>query len=105
VHIEHWTELVIGPGGASETIRAILWLINKPERDWSNATRIAQDLLAFVDLGKAHAISAPIRHGRLLWIPSLNAVRGLISIGESKKVRMQWGTPPGVCPMKCLWSG
>ena len=93
VHIARWTELVIRPVAAAEATSAILWLINTPQREWNTASRIARDLLAFADLTHTHAISVPIQHGRLLWIPSLNAVRGLITIGPSKHVRMQWGTP------------
>ena len=94
VHIESWTEFVIRSVGASDEIRAILWLINMPEWQWSNASSVARELLAFA-IGEAHAISVPIRHGRLLWIPSLSAVRGLITIGETSHVRMQWGPPSG----------
>jgi hypothetical protein len=93
VHITRWTELVIRPIGAAEATNAILWLINKPQREWHRASRIARDLLAFADLSQTHAISVPIQHGRMLWIPSLNAVRHLITIGPSKHVRMQWGNP------------
>jgi hypothetical protein len=93
VHIPRWTELVIRPIGAAEATTAILWLINKPQRHWNTAPRIARDLLAFADLSETHAISVPIQHGRLLWIPSLHAVRHLITIGPSKHVRMQWGNP------------
>jgi len=89
VHIESWTELVLGPGGASEEIWAVLWLINMPLWEWSNASGIARDILACAR-GEAHAISVPIRHGRLLWIPSLDAVRGLITIGAANAVRIQW---------------
>jgi hypothetical protein len=92
VHIECWTELVISPG-ASEAIRAILWLINKPKREWKNASRITRDVLTYADLTNAHAISVPIQHGRLLWIPALTSVRGSITIGDSKRVRIKWGGP------------
>jgi hypothetical protein len=94
VHIESWTELVIRPVGASDEIWAILWLINMPEWQWSNASSVARELLEFA-LGEAHAISVPVGHGRLLWIPSLSAVRGLITIGEVSQVRIQWGSPSG----------
>jgi hypothetical protein len=94
VHIESWTEFVIRPVGAAAEIWAILWLINRPEWQWSNASSVARDLLAFA-LGEAHAISVPVGHGRLLWIPSLSAVRGLITIGEVNHVRIQWGPPTG----------
>jgi hypothetical protein len=93
VRIAAWTELVIRPG-AAEGIRAILWLINKPEREWTTASTIARDLLAYAELAEIHAISVPIQHGRLLWIPSLSAVCGLITIGDSKRVRITWGGPP-----------
>jgi hypothetical protein len=92
VHIESWTEFVIRPVGAADEVWAILWLINMPEWQWSNASSVARDLLAFA-VGEAHAISVPVRHGRLLWIPSLTAVRGLITIGEANHVRIQWGPP------------
>jgi len=101
VHVDAWTELVIRPG-ASEGIRAILWLINKPERDWKHASGIARDLLTYVALAEIHAISVPIRHGRLLWIPSLNAVGGLITVGDSKQVRIEWGNPPAPHPASGL---
>ena len=90
VHIESWTEFVIRAVGAADEIWAILWLINMPEWQWRNASSVARDLLTFA-LGEAHAISVPVRHGRLLWIPSLSAVRGLITIGEANHVRIQWG--------------
>ena len=93
VHIESWTEFVMRPAGAEE-IWAILWLINMPEWQWSNASSVARDLLALA-LGEAHAISVPVGHGRLLWIPSLSAVRGLITIGEASHVRVRWGPPAG----------
>jgi hypothetical protein len=94
VHIESWTEFVIRPGGVADEIWEILWLINMPEWQWRNASSVARDLLTFA-LGEAHAISVPVRHGRLLWIPSLSAVRGLITIGETNHVRIQWGPPAG----------
>ena len=94
VHIESWTEFVIRQAGAADEIWAILWLINMPEWQWSNASSVARDLLAFA-VGEAHAISVPVRHGRLLWIPSLSAVRGLITVGQANHVRIKWGPPAG----------
>jgi hypothetical protein len=74
VHVASWVELVITSVEAADQIGAVLWLINRPTHEW-------------------HAISVPIGHGRLLWIPTLDVVRGLIAIGDASRVRMQWGAP------------
>jgi len=92
VHVASWIELVITSVEAADQIGAVLWLINRPAHEWDEAPQLAGELLALA-LREAHAISVPIGHGRLLWIPTLDVVRGLIAIGDASRVRMQWGAP------------
>lgn len=92
VHVASWVELVITSVDASEEILAVLWLINRPAHEWDAAPPLAGELLGLA-LHEAHAISVPTGHGRLLWIPTLSVVRGLVAIGDANLVRMQWGMP------------
>lgn len=83
---ENWGEIEV-PMHAHAVIAEACAMIRTHGRDWEFSTVMARLFMALE--GSIVAISVPVGDGRLIWMPMLTLVRGMITVREPVSVQMR----------------
>jgi hypothetical protein len=82
-----WGEIAMPSQGARAAIGEVRAMIRTHERDWE-FSELMRNLFTTLD-GSIVAISIPAEDGRVIWMPLLTLVSGMLTLGERRSVRMR----------------